>query len=102
MLRGWCVLSGRLLWNRESRYYYLRNAWKSFWMGPAKFIFAHQLMGSYLHFARQTKRMSEQLEVSIEYAKTQATYPRSVAELKQRLAQEEQVERNLTVLGCTK
>lgn len=101
MLRGWAVLSWRLLRNRTSRYYYLRNAWKSFRMGPAKFIFAHQLMGSYLHFARQTKRMSEQLEVSIEYAKTQATYPRSVAELKQRLAQEEQVERNLTVLGCT-
>lgn len=101
MLRGWAVLSWRLLRNRTSRYYYLRNAWKSFWMGPAKFIFAHQLMGSYLHFARQTKRMSEQLEVSIEYAKTQATYPRSVAELKQRLAQEEQVDRSLSVLGCT-
>jgi len=85
MLRGWAVLSSRLVLNRESRYYYLRNAWKSFWMGPSKFIFAHQLMGSYLHFARQTKKMLVQLDLSIEFAKNQATYPRSVAELKTRL-----------------
>ncbi|MEZ6137341.1 MAG: radical SAM protein [Pirellulaceae bacterium] len=80
MLRGWAVLSTKLLIHRQTRYYYLRNAWKSLWMGPAKFIFAHQLMGSYLHFARQTDRMIRELDVSIEYSETQATYPRSVAD----------------------
>ena len=80
MLRGWVVLSLELLMHRQTRYYYLRNAWKSLWMGPAKFIFAHQLMGSYLHFARQTDRMIQELDVSIEYAQTQATYPRSVSD----------------------
>jgi len=95
MLRGWAVLSSRLVLNRESRYYYLRNAWKSFWMGPSKFIFAHQLMGSYLHFARQTKKMLVQLDLSIEFAKSQATYPRSVAELKTRLNRVE-----LPVVDC--
>ncbi|MCY2975352.1 MAG: hypothetical protein NTW52_11880 [Planctomycetota bacterium] len=42
-------------------------------------------MGSYLHFARQTKKMLVQLDLSIEFGKNQATYPRSVSELKARL-----------------
>jgi len=85
MLRGWFILSSKLLAHKPPRYYYLRNAWKSLWLGPAKFIFAHQLIGSYLHFARQTKKMMAQLDLSMEFAKSQATYPRSVAELRERL-----------------
>ncbi len=75
MMRGWIHLSGQLLAHRETRPFYLRNAWKAFWMGPSKFVFAHQLMGSYLHFARQTQKMIQQLEESIDYAKNKASYP---------------------------
>ncbi len=79
MLRGFLTLAITLLMNRKTRWLYLRNAWKSFWMGPAKFEAAHQLMGSYLHFARQSERMIGRLEESVEFAKQKATYPRSVA-----------------------
>lgn len=85
ILRGFLVLTSRLLANRSTRWLYLRNAWKALWMGPAKFEFAHQIMGTYLHFARQTDLMLKQLEVSINFAENLASYPRSTAELTTRI-----------------
>ncbi len=81
LARGWLVMTIRLLMNRDTRWHYLRTAWKVFWMGPAKFEFAHQLMGTYLHFAKQTKLMVTQLDSTIEYAKLSASYPRSCAQV---------------------
>jgi hypothetical protein len=97
MARGWVVLTWRLLKRRDTRWLYLRNAWKSLWMGPAKFVFAHQLMGTYLHFAGQTERMIQLLDESVDYAQTRATYPRSVEEMKQRTRESELVVLDRTV-----
>ncbi|GAB5403427.1 MAG: radical SAM protein [Aureliella sp.] len=80
MLRGFLSVSTSLLRHRDTRWLYLRNAWKSFWMGPAKLEFAHTTMGSYLHFQRQSKLMQRSLLRSIQYAKYEASYPRSVAD----------------------
>jgi radical SAM superfamily enzyme YgiQ (UPF0313 family) len=77
LIRGWLVMTARLLKNRDTRWHYLQTAWRVLWMGPAKFEFAHQLMGTYLHFAKQTQLMVAQLNTSIEYAKNHASYPRS-------------------------
>ncbi len=42
-------------------------------------------MGSFLHFDIQTRKMLDALDASIDFAENHADYPRSVAELKQRL-----------------
>lgn len=81
MVRGFFVLSAQLLRNKKTRWLYLRNAWKSLLMGPSKFEFAHQSMGSYLHFSRQSDLMIEKLEFAIHFATNIATYPRSVADI---------------------
>lgn len=85
MLRGFFSVSTSLLANRESRWLYLRNAWKTFWMGPAKFEFAHTVMGSFLHFRRQTQAIQAGLQRGVQYARHEATYPRSVADAEERL-----------------
>ena len=42
-------------------------------MGPTKFEYAHTIMGSFLHFDRQTQKMLiEALDVSIEFAENHA------------------------------
>lgn len=87
LVRGWLVMTARLLANPKTRWWYLRNAWKTLWMGPAKFEFAHQLMGTYLHFLRQTEQMTLRLGEAIDYAEHMAEYPRDVAELQARLAE---------------
>lgn len=79
ILRGAVRIATSLLARRETRWLYLRNAWKSFWMGPAKFEFANTLMGSFLHFQRQSELMLRQLDVSVDFAINQATYPRSMS-----------------------
>lgn len=84
MLRGFLTIASTLIRNPETRWLYLRNAWKSFWMGPAKFEYAHTTMGSYLHFQRQAANIASELHVSMDYAKHKATYPRSVAEMELR------------------
>ena len=54
--------------------------------GACQVHFCAPVDGSYLHFARQTKKMLVQLDLSIEFAQTVATYPRSVDDLKKRLS----------------
>ncbi|MFK7737162.1 MAG: B12-binding domain-containing radical SAM protein [Pirellulaceae bacterium] len=81
MVRGFRHVSWQLLKNRETRWLYLRNAWKTMWMGPEKFEFAHTIMGGYLHFQKTTANMLEELENSIQFAEQDATYPRSVSEM---------------------
>lgn len=79
MSRGFVRVAAGLLGDRTTRRLYLRNAWKTLWMGPDKFEFAHTLMASYLHFRNQANNMHAELDRSIEFAKHQADYPRSVA-----------------------
>lgn len=83
MARGFRSISWRLMKNPKTRWIYLRNAWKTFWMGPEKFEFAHTMMGGYLHFEKTTENMLQELQNSIEHAKHHATFPRSVAEMRQ-------------------
>lgn len=84
MLRGFVSVASSLLKSPDTRWLYLRNAWQAFWMGPAKFAFAHTTMGSYLHFQRQAKTMQKELRISMEYAQKTATYPRCVADMQRR------------------
>lgn len=81
MLRGLFNVSRSLLAHRETRGHYLKTAWHALWMGFQKFEYAHTTMGAYLHFRRQAVAMQVELAKSIEYAKYEATYPRSVAHM---------------------
>lgn len=81
MTRGFLQIAWSLLRSRRTRWLYLRNAWQTLRLGFTKFEFAHSLMGTYLHFDRQTRRITEQLDISIEFTENQATYPRSTAEI---------------------
>lgn len=81
MLRGFLTISTQLLRHRETRWLYLRNAWRSLWMGFQRFEYAHTLMGSYLHFRKQTQLMLRQLDLAIDFAEHRAKYPRQQSEM---------------------
>ena len=81
MARGFARVSWSLLRSRDTRWLYLRNAWKTAWMGFEKFEFAHTIMGGYMHFEHTTANMLKELENSIAYAQTEADYPRSVRDM---------------------
>ena len=83
-MRGFVSVSTKLLRNPDTRWLYLRNAWKTLWMGMDKFEFAHTAMASYLHFHNQASNMQLELERSIEYAMNEASYPRSVEDMRLR------------------
>jgi radical SAM superfamily enzyme YgiQ (UPF0313 family) len=85
MFRGFCVITMRMLADRRTRWLYMRNFVRAAMMGPTKFEYAHTVMGSFLHFDKQTRKIIEALDLSIDYAENHAEYPRSVAELKERL-----------------
>ncbi len=84
MIRGFRVIATRLLSDRRTRWLYIRNFVRAAAMGPTKFEYAHTIMGSFLHFDLQTRRILSALDESIRYAEDQATYPRSVAEIPKR------------------
>ncbi len=81
MLRGFFNVARSLLRQRETRGHYLKTAWSAMWLGFQKFEYAHTTMGAYLHFRRQALAMQAELAKSIEYAKHEASYPRSVAHM---------------------
>ncbi len=81
MLRGFITIAIHLLKDRRTRGLYLRNAFKAAMMGPAKFEYVHTMMGSFLHFDKQTHKILKALDVSIDYAENHASYPRSVKEM---------------------
>lgn len=82
MARGFRHISWQLLKNPETRWLYLRNAFRTLLMGPEKFEFAHTIMGGYLHFQKTTANMLDELENSIRFASEEAPYPRSVEEMR--------------------
>ncbi len=88
MFRGFCVITMRMLADRRTRWLYLRNFFQAAMMGPTKFEYAHTVMGSFLHFDKQTKKIIEALDLSIHYAENHAEYPRDVADLRKRLGAE--------------
>ena len=67
---------------KDVRRWYWRNFWKSLRLGFAKFDFAHTKMAIYLHFAKQSRHVCDQLDVNIDYAINDAQYPRSLQHLK--------------------
>jgi radical SAM superfamily enzyme YgiQ (UPF0313 family) len=81
MIRGFFNVSWSLLKRRETRWLYLRNAWKSLWMGIDKFEYAHTTMGGYSHFKRQSDVLVESLSESIKYFTHNSPFPRSVADI---------------------
>lgn len=87
MSRGFVNIAWKLLKNRDTRWLYLRNAWKTMLMGPEKFEFAHTIMGGYLHFEKTTKNMLQELENSIEFAMHEASFPRSVEDMESKFEQ---------------
>lgn len=82
MVRGFFSVSSTLIRNPETRWLYLRNAWKSLWMGFDKFEYAHTTMGGYMHFRKQADGLRASLAQSIEFFDTQSPFPRSVVEMK--------------------
>ncbi|KAA5547334.1 radical SAM protein [Roseiconus nitratireducens] len=81
MSRGFWTIARRMLSDRRTRWLYLRNFVRAALMGPTKFEYAHTIMGSYLHFDKQTQKILEALQCSIEFAEQHATYPMSVADI---------------------
>jgi radical SAM superfamily enzyme YgiQ (UPF0313 family) len=81
MVRGFFNISSQLLRSRSTRRLYLRNAWKSMWMGLDKFEYAHTTMGGYMHFKKQADLMSQSLARSIELYMHQPPFPRSVGDM---------------------
>ncbi|MCM2373855.1 B12-binding domain-containing radical SAM protein [Aporhodopirellula aestuarii] len=81
MWKGFRTIAWRMLADKRTRWLYVRNFFKAAAMGPTKFEYAHTITGTFLHFDLQTQRMLDALDVSIDFAKNHATYPRSVAEI---------------------
>lgn len=81
MLRGFFSVAYSLLRNRQTRWLYLRNAWKTLWMGMDHFEYAHTTMGGYLHFKRQADALERSLAESIRIFSIDSPIPRSVAEI---------------------
>lgn len=81
MFKGFRTIAWRMLADKRTRGLYIRNFAKAAWMGPTKFEYAHTIMGSFLHFDSQTQKMLDALELSIDFTKHHATYPRSVADI---------------------
>ncbi|WP_276665044.1 B12-binding domain-containing radical SAM protein [Rhodopirellula baltica] len=81
MFKGFRTIAWRMLRDKRTRSLYIRNFVRAAMMGPTKFEYAHTVMGSFLHFDLQTQKMLDALDVSIDFAKNHATYPRSVADM---------------------
>ncbi|MEO1618313.1 MAG: DUF4070 domain-containing protein [Planctomycetota bacterium] len=91
MFKGFRTVSWRLLKDKTTRPYYVRNFLRAALMGPTKFEYAHNIMGAFLHFHAQTQKMLDALDASVEFAETKATYPRSVDDIARRTLTEETV-----------
>ena len=87
MLRGFFTVARRMLSDKRTRWLYIKNFMRAAMMGPTKFEYAHNLMGSFLHFDGQTKKIIDGLDLSIDFAQNHATYPLSVSEMNKRLAE---------------
>jgi radical SAM superfamily enzyme YgiQ (UPF0313 family) len=64
--------------NKSVRRYYWRNTLKTLFMGRGKFSFAQSQMVLYMHYEKQSKFVSDQLAVNIDYAINKASYPRQL------------------------
>ena len=81
MLRGFAHVSTSLIRNPATRWLYLRNAWKTLWMGLDKFEYAHTTMGGYSHFKRQSDLLVASLTASIDHFMHNPHFPRSMADV---------------------
>ena len=81
MFKGFRTIAWRLLADRRTRWLYTKNFVRAAMMGPTKFEYAHNIMGSFLHFDLQTQRIIDSLDLSIDFAENHAKYPRSVADM---------------------
>ena len=64
--------------NKSVRWYYWRNTLKTLFMGRGKFSFAQSQMVLFVHYEQQSKYVSEQLAMNIDYAINKASYPRQL------------------------
>ena len=96
MTRGFFTIATRMLRDRRTRWLYIKNFVRAAMMGPTKFEYAHTVMGSFLHFDLQTRKIIEALDVSIDFAENHATYPRSVADM----PPEKRTPEELPVVSC--
>ncbi len=61
---------------KDVRRYYWRNVWQTAWLGGGKFDFAQSMMMMFMHLGPQSKHVCRELDVNIDYAQHQASYPR--------------------------
>lgn len=66
--------------NRSVRYYYWRNTVEMLFLGSRKFDVGQSLMSIYMHFASQSAAIRDDLDASIAYCRTEASFPRMVAD----------------------
>ncbi|TWT49652.1 Radical SAM superfamily protein [Rubripirellula amarantea] len=86
MFKGFRTIAWRMLTDKRTRWLYIKNFIRAAMMGPTKFEYAHTIMGSFLHFDLQTRKILETLDVSIDYAENHAPYPRSIKDAKYQAA----------------
>jgi len=65
--------------NKSVRWLYWRNTLRTLFMGFDKFDYAQRMMSMFRHFERQSRYVSKQIDVNIDFAINHATYPRMVA-----------------------
>lgn len=82
MIRGFRTIFLRMIADPRTRRLYLRNFIRTAMLGPTRFEYAHNIMGAYLHFDAQSRKMLQAVEESINFAVNHAEYPRSVAEMR--------------------
>ena len=77
-LKGLLRLAWWMTRNPHTRRRYWRNSLRTAFMGRGRFKYAQAAMMMYMHFARQSEHVLEQLDASIQFAKHEATYPRQL------------------------
>ena len=60
------------------RWYYWRNTLRTMFMGSKKFDVAQTLMSMYMHFEKQSRCVTRELDENIDYSLHQAAFPRMV------------------------
>jgi radical SAM superfamily enzyme YgiQ (UPF0313 family) len=77
-LRGFFKMATWMTFNRSVCWYYWRNTFRMLFMGSRKFDVGQSLMSIYMHFAKQSVNVREELNASIDYCVNEASFPRMV------------------------
>lgn len=77
-LRGFMRTAIWMTCNSKVRWYYWRNTFRTLFMGSKKFDVAQTLMAMYMHFEKQSRCVTRELDENIEFSRHHAAFPRMV------------------------